>query len=151
MTDRFSREAQEIFNAAKHAKIPENVKTVAQDGVAKSREAFELMQSVSKDGVQTMETVLLTAQAGARTMGERMLRNIEVNAGAAFDAAEAMARAQTVPEFVQLQADFVQAQLNLTSDQAKDLFDLSARIAQQTFEAMSAASMRAFGQLKKSG
>jgi len=151
MTDRFSREAQEIFNAAKHAKIPENVKTIAQDGVAKSREAFELMQSVSKDGAQTMESVLLTAQAGARTMGERVLRNIEVNAGAAFDAAEAMARAQTVPEFVQLQSDFVQAQLNSTSDQAKDLFDLSAKIAQQTFEAMSAASMRAFEQLKKSG
>jgi hypothetical protein len=151
MTDRFSREAQEIFNAAKHAKIPENVKIIAQGGVAKSREAFELMQSVSKDGAQTMESVLLTAQAGARTMGERVLRNIEVNAGAAFDAAEAMARAQTVPEFVQLQADFVQAQLNSTSDQAKDLFDLSAKIAQQTFEAMSAASMRAFEQLKKSG
>lgn len=151
MTDRFSREAREMFNAAKHAKIPENVKTIAQDGVAKSREAFELMQSASRDGAKTMESVLLTAQAGAHAMGERVLRNIEANADAAFDAAEAMARAQTVPEFVQLQANFVQAQLNSTSDQAKELLKLSAKIAQQTFEAMSAASMEAFDQLKRSG
>lgn len=40
MTDRLSREAREMFSAAKHAKIPENVKTIAQDGVAKSREAL---------------------------------------------------------------------------------------------------------------
>jgi hypothetical protein len=94
---------------------------------------------------------MLTSQAGARAIGERVMRNIEINADAAFNAAEAMARAQTVPEFFQLQANFVQEQLNTSAKQAKDLLDLSAKIAQQTFETMNAATIKSFEQFKKAG
>jgi phasin len=150
MTDQWKREAKEMYLAAKNARIPENIQTIAEDSVAKSREAFEKLQAVSKDGTKTMETVMLTAQAGARAIGEKVMRNIEINADAAFDAAEAMARARTVPEFFQLQANFVQEQLNASARQAKDLLELSAKIAQQTFETANAATIKSFEQFKKS-
>lgn len=150
MNDQFARQAREIFVATQNARIPENIQTIAEDSVAKSREAFEKLQAVSKDGTKTMETVMLTAQAGARAIGEKVMRNIEINADAAFDAAEAMARAQTVPEFFQLQANFVQEQLNASARQAKDLLELSAKIAQQAFETANAATIKSFEQFKKS-
>jgi hypothetical protein len=149
MTDQFARQAQEMFVAAKNARIPENIKAIAEDSVSKSRDAFDKLQSVSKDGAKTMEAVMLTAQAGARAIGERVLRNIEINADAAFGAAEAMARAQTVPEFFQLQAKFIQEQLNASAQQAKDLLELSSKIAQQNFETANAATLKTFEQLKK--
>ena len=151
MNDQFARQARDFFVATQNARIPENIQTIAEDRVAKSRDAFDKLQAVSKDGAKTLETVMLTSQAGARAIGERVMRNIEINAEAAFDAAEAMARAQTVPEFFQLQANFVQEQLNASAKQAKDLLDLSAKIAQQTFETMNAATIKSFEQFKKAG
>lgn len=151
MTDQFTRQAQEMFAAAKDARIPENIQAMAEDGVAKSREAFEKIQVVSKDGVKTMESVMLTAQAGARTLGEKVLRNVEINTEAAFDAAEAIARAKTVPEVLKLQTSFMQQQLTASANQTKEFLELSAKIAQQTFETMNAAASKTFEQIKKTG
>ena len=150
MNDQFTRQAQEMFAAAKDARIPENIQQMAEDGVAKTREAFEKVQAVSLDNMKTMETVMLTAQAGARSIGEKVLRNIEVNTDAAFDAAEAMSRARTIPEVLKLQTSFVQQQLTASAAQAKELFELSTKVAQQSFETMNAAATKTFEQAKKS-
>ncbi len=77
MTDQWKREAKEMYLAAKNARVPENLSVLAEDVIAKSREAFDQFQSVSKDSTRSLETVLQTAQDGARTIGERVLRNIE--------------------------------------------------------------------------
>ncbi len=151
MNDQFTRQAQEMFSAAKDARIPENIQAIAEDGVAKTREAFDKMQAASKDGVKTLENVMLTAQAGARSIGEKVLRNVEVNTEAAFDAAEAIARAKTVPEVLKLQTSFLQQQMTASANQTKELFELSAKVAQQTFETMNAAAAKSFEQMKKAG
>ncbi|MDX2307926.1 MAG: phasin family protein [Hyphomicrobium sp.] len=150
MNDQFTRQAQEMFAAAKDARIPENIQQIAEDGVAKTREAFEKVQAVSLDNMKTFETVMLTAQAGARSIGEKVLRNVEVNTDAAFDAAEAMARARTIPEVMKLQTSFVQQQMTASAAQVKELFELSTKVAQQTFETMNAAAAKTFEQAKKS-
>jgi phasin len=151
MNDQFTRQAQEMFAAAKDARIPENIQAIAEDGVAKTREAFDKIQAVSKDGVKTIENVVLTAQAGARTISEKVLRNVEINAEAAFDAAEAIAKAKTLPEVMKLQSSYVQQQLAASANQTKELFELSTKIAQQTFETMNAAAAKTFEQMKKAG
>lgn len=150
MTDQFTRQAQEMFAAAKDARIPENIQAMAEDGVAKTREAFDKLQAAASDNMKSMETVMLTAQAGARSIGEKVLRNVEVNTDAAFDAAEAMARARTIPEVLKLQTSFVQQQLTASAAQVKELFELSTKVAQQTFETMNAAATKSFEQVKKS-
>lgn len=151
MNDQFTRQAQEMFSAAKDARIPENIQAMAEDGVAKTREAFDKLQAVSKDGVKTIENVMLTAQAGARSIGEKVMRNVEVNTEAAFDAAEAIARAKTVPEVLKLQQSYLQQQMTASANQTKELFELYAKVAQQTFETMNAAAAKSFEQLKKAG
>ncbi|MFM7084372.1 MAG: phasin family protein [Hyphomicrobium sp.] len=149
MNDQFTRQAQEMFSAAKDARIPENIQAIAEDGVAKTREAFDKFQSFSKDGVKTMENVMLAAQAGARSIGEKVLRQVEINTEAALDAAEAIARAKTVPEMFKLQSSYVQQQLTASANQVKELFELSSKVAQQTFETLNSAASKTFEQMKK--
>ena len=110
INDQFTRQAQDMFNAAKDARIPENVQHMAEEGVVKTREAYQKMNAVTKDGVKVMEDVLLTAHAGAKTLGEKVLNNTMANTEAAFDAAQAIARARSIPEAAKLQADFMQQQ-----------------------------------------
>ncbi len=92
---------------------------------------------------------MVAAHAGAKSIGEKVLRNTEINTEAVFDAAQAIARAKTIPEAVRLQTSFVQQQLAAASAQSKELFELSAKVAQQTFETMNVAATKTFEQLKK--
>lgn len=150
MNDQFTRQAQEMFNAAKDARIPENVQAFAEDTVAKSREAFQRVNVMAKDGVKVAEEIMLASHAGAKTIGEKMMHNTAVNTNAAFDAAQQMARAKSMQELARLQADFFQQQFAAATQQSRELFELSSKVARQTFETANAAATKSFDQFKKS-
>lgn len=149
MNEQFTRQAQEMFAAAKDARIPENVQAFAEESVAKTREAYSKMSAVAQDGVKVMEQVMLATHAGAKSIGEKVLHNTSVNTEAAFDAAQAIARARTLPEMARLQADFMQQQMAIAAEQTKELFELSTKVAKQTFETMNTAATKSFDKMKK--
>ena len=149
MNEHFTRQAQDMFAAAKDARIPENVQALAEDSVAKSREAFQKMSVAAQDSAKTAEDVMLAAQAGAKAIGEKIVHNTAVNTEAAFDAAEAIARAKTVPEAARPQANFMQQQFAVAGAQTKELFELSTKVAKQTFETINTAATKNFEQFKK--
>lgn len=148
MNEQFTRQTQEFFEAAKDARIPENMQAMAEDAVEKSRTAFEKVQDATKDNAKAVEKMIAVATDGAKTIGEKVLRNTELNAEAAFDAAEAMARAKTLPEIARLQSSFIQQQLAVAGAQTKELFELSTKVAQQTFETVNTATTKTFEQVK---
>ena len=147
MTDQFTRQVQEILTA-KDARIPENVKALAEDSVAKTRDAYSKMSTATRDGAKILENVMVSAQAGAKSIGEKVLRNAEANTEAVFDAAHAICRAATLPEIVRLQTSFVQKQLAAVSAQTKDLFELSMKVTQQSLEPLNSAATKAFDQFR---
>jgi phasin len=151
MNEQFTRQAQEMFAAAKEARIPENIQAIAEDSVAKSREAYGKMNAAAQDGVKALQEIALTAQSGVKSFSEKLLHTATVNAEAAFDAAEAMAKAKTVPEMARLQASFIQQQLASASAQTKELFELSSKISRQTLESMNSVASKAFDQMKNAG
>lgn len=151
MNEEFTRQTQEMLSAAKDARIPENVQAFAEDSVAKTRDAYSKMSAAAKEGAQAAEEVILTAQAGAKSFGEKFLQNASVNAEAMFDVAEAMARAKTLPEIARLQATFIQQQLAAASSQSKEFFELSSKISRQTLEGINAIATKTFDQMKKVG
>ncbi|MGL4398218.1 MAG: phasin family protein [Hyphomicrobium sp.] len=147
----FTRQAQDMFTAGKDAKIPENIAAFAEDAVAKSREAYNKVAAVTKDNAKVVEDVVLTAQAGAKSIGEKMLANTLANTEAAFDAAQAIARAKTLPEVARLQANYWQQQFAAVGNQSKELFELSNKVTKQTLETVSSATTKTFEQIKKVG
>jgi hypothetical protein len=149
MNEQYTRQAQEMFNAAKDARIPQNMQVFAEDSVAKTREVVGKMTLAAKENAKAVEDVMLTAQAGAKTIGERIMHNTVANTEAAFDAATAIARARSIPEAAKLQADFVQQSMTMMSNQMKELMDLSGKVTRQTFETMNAAATKSMDQMKK--
>lgn len=147
----FARQTQDMLAAAKDARIPESVQALAEDGVSKAREAYGKLNTVAKDGAKVLEEVMVAAHAGAKSIGEKVLRNTEANTEAAFEAAHAIARAKTVPEALRLQTTFFQQQLAAATAQSKELFELSAKMTQQTFESMNTAATKTFEQMKRAG
>ena len=93
MNEHFTRQAEQFIEAAKAAKIPENIQALAEQGVTRSQEAFETLSTAAKDQVKAAEELALATQAGFKSIGAKLMDNTVVNAEAAFDAARAIARA----------------------------------------------------------
>lgn len=144
----FTRQAQEMFSAGKDAKVPENMSAFAEDAVAKSRDAFHKMTAAAKDNAKVVEDVMLTSQAGAKSIGEKIMANTLANTEAAFEAAQAIARARTFPEIARLQTNYWQQQFAVAGTQSKELFELSSKVAKQTMETIGSATARSFEQMK---
>ncbi|MDZ4840972.1 MAG: phasin family protein [Hyphomicrobium aestuarii] len=147
--DDFTRQAQDMFAAAKDARIPENMQHMAEESVTKSREAFQKFSVAAKDNVKVAEDLILASTAGNKAISEKLLQNTITNTEAAFDAAQAMARAKTLPEAFQIQAKFMQQQMALASAQTKELFELSTKVTKQNFEMMNQAATRSMEQVRK--
>ena len=80
--------------------------------------------------------------------GEKAVENFTANTQAAFDAAQAIASASTIPEAAKLQADFFQQQLATAGAQTKEFFELSTKLTQETFQTMNSATAKTFEQFK---
>ena len=149
MKEDFTRQTSEMFGAAMNGRIPDNVQAFAEESVAKTREAYRMINTIAMDGAKVLEDVLLTAQAGAKALGEKVMTNVHTTAEAAFDAARAIARARTLPEVARIQADLMQNQVAVANAQTKELLDLSANIAMQTLKTVNGAVTKTFEQLSK--
>jgi len=149
MNDQFTRQAQEMFSAAKDAQIPENLQAFAEDSVSKSREIFQKLNVTAKDNVNAIEDLMLASHAGSKSVTEKLMQHAAANTETAFDAAQAIAKAKTLPEAARLQADFLQQQTAAATQQTKELFELSSQVAKQTFESINKATAASFEKMKK--
>ena len=149
MQDFIKRQTEEFMNAAKMGQMPENLQAFAQESVAKTREAYDKMSTVAKDQAKAAEEFLLATQAGAKAIGTRVLDNTATNTDAVFEAAQAIAKARSLPEAARLQAEFMQKQFAAAGEQTKELFELSSRVAQQAFQSANQAAAKSFEQIKK--
>ncbi len=148
MNDHFTKQTEEFIQAAQDVRIPENVQAIAEDGLAKTREAYAKATAVAKDAGKAFEAVAEVAQRGAKALGEKVLTNAEVNTRAAFEAAEAVAHAKTLPEIAKVQSDFVQTQVATLSEQTREFVELSQKVAKETLDHWSTAATRTFEQIK---
>ena len=150
MTVEFTKQAEAMLKTAREARIPDNVKAFAEEGVASTRKAFDTLHAVTRDHAQHAETVVNTVQAGSKTIAEKLLSHSKTNAEATFAAAINIARAPSLPEAARLQAEFMQSQLAIAGHQTQELFQLSGKIATAAMEQFQAAASKAFGQFGKS-
>lgn len=149
MNEYMKRQAEEFLNAARSTRLPENIQAFAEESVAKTREAYDKLSTVAKDNAKAAEEMLLATQAGAKAIGAKVFDNVAINTGAAFDAAQAIAKSKSLPEAARVHADFVQKQLAVAGEQTRELFELSTRVAQQAFETANQAATKTFEQMKK--
>lgn len=147
----FTKQAEDLLKAAREARIPDNVKAMAEDGVVKSRQAYEQICSATREQAQHTEHVLTAVQAGGKSIADTVLAHSATNADATFNAALKIARAPSLPDAARLQAEFMQAQLATASAQTQELFQLSSKIATSTMEQFQVAATKMFGQMGQFG
>jgi phasin family protein len=78
-------------------------------------------------------------------LNDKILQNVAANTEAMFDAAQAIAKAGSVPEAMKLQGQFLQQLVATSSTQAKEFYDLSTRATQHLVETVQSAAGRLHG------
>ena len=148
MNEHIARQAREMLAAAAKTEVPPEMRALAQETVAKAREAVGKWTSGARQGAHALEEVALTAQTGLRTISEKAFDNALANTETAFEAAEKLARASTLTEAAQLQARFLQDQLAVVSRQGRELVELSVKAAQETKDALTLIATKFADDLK---
>ncbi len=149
MAIEFTKQAEELLKAAREARIPDNVKAIAEQGVSQTRKAFDQLQSVTREHAAHTGTVMATAQEHGKTIADKLLAHSSSNAEATFAAALKIVQAPSLPEAARFQAEFVQAQFAAASAQSQELFQLSTKVATSTLEQFQAAASKMFSTVGK--
>ena len=100
--------------------IPPQMRALAESSVDQARTAFDSLMNVAKRGAEAMRGASGPMAPGADAYA-RGLDYAEQNVHAAFDHAQKLARAGSVQDAMQLQAEFVRSQFAAMQDQAKEL------------------------------
>ncbi len=149
MNEQSTRYTREMFSTLEEARIPEAMRAFAEQAVVRMCQSYKNIGAVADDTARALEEVMLSTHAGAKAIGAKAFEYSVANAETAFDAAEAIARAKTIPEIVSLQARYLQQQLVSGSEQMKDLFELSTKFTRDAFDNLSAAGAKSVEHFKK--
>ena len=126
--EQFKHQAQQFVDAAQNGRIPEQVRTAAEENVKRVHAAYINLNSAAQEGTQRWERTLNANYETARKIGRKWLKDTATNVDAAFIAARSIAAAHTVPDAAQLYAKFVQQQLSAGSLQIQETLALAQHV-----------------------
>ena len=149
MAVEFTKQAEELLKAAREARIPDNVKAMAEQGVSQTRKAYDQLHSATREHAANTDTAIATVQAHGKTVADKLLSHSATNAEATFSAALKIVQASTLPEAARLQAEFVQSQFAAATAQSQELFQLTSKVAASTLEQFQAAASKMFSTVGK--
>jgi phasin len=107
--------------------IPPDMRTLAEQSVEQAKTAFNTFINAAHDAVGRFDAQAKAAQESARGVGDKAVSYAERNVAAAFEHAQKIVQATSIQEFVKLQTEFVQSQMQALSEQAKDLGETTAK------------------------
>ncbi len=112
--------------------IPAEMRQMAEQSVEQARKAFDGFIAAAQQAVSTLEGQAAVAQAGAKDVGRKAMTFAEQNVANSFEFAHKLVRAKDVQEILRLHSEFIRAQMEALSNQAKELGDAASRAAKDT-------------------
>ncbi|WP_350333267.1 phasin family protein [Coralliovum pocilloporae] len=101
--------------------IPEQVREMAEKSVEQARQTWEDFMGQSQQAMAKIENSSDTIQSGAAEINDKARSFAENSVTAAFDFAQAMARAKSLEEVVSLQRDYMQNQMKAFGENAREM------------------------------
>ena len=101
--------------------IPNELRAVAEQRIEHAKSAFADFMRVAQGAVSALEDRVTAGQAGANEIGDKAMSFAGRNVSSAFDFAQRILRAEDIQELVRMQTEFVQSQMSVLSEQAKDM------------------------------
>ncbi|AMN44557.1 phasin family protein [Rhodoplanes sp. Z2-YC6860] len=101
--------------------FPPEMRAFAEQSVAQARKAFDELMAATQRTISTFEGQTGTAPWGFRGLQQKVVTFSERNIAASFDFAQRLLHAKDGEEVMRLHADFVKAQIQALTEQAREL------------------------------
>ena len=120
---------------------------MADESLAKGKEAFEKFQSASEEAKEVLETTFDKTRDSVIELNEKTMNVAETNSKAALDHAKEVMSVKNFADVIELQTAFVKKQMGVFQDQAQAFQEMTTNAAQEATEPYKAAfekSLNAF-------
>ena len=116
-------------NRADQFQIPPEMRAFAEKSVEQAKQAVESFISAAQRTASTFEGQAETARKGAKDVGQKAIDFATQNIASSFELAQKLVRAKDVQEMLELQSSYIKSQMQVLSEQAKELGQGASKLA----------------------
>jgi phasin len=124
--------------------VPEQMRAFAEKGVSQARESYTKFKDAAETHNSTIEAVFTSATKGATDYSAKLLDIVKANTTAGLDFAQELVGTKSVPQAMELWSAHAKKQVETFTAQAKELAELSQKIATETAEPIKAGAAKLF-------
>ncbi|UWU85439.1 phasin [Bradyrhizobium yuanmingense] len=122
--------------------VPEQVRAFAEKGAAQARENYAKFKDAAETHNGTVEAVFTSASKGASEYTAKLVEFMKANSSAQLDFAQQLFGAKSPTEAMELWTGHARKQLETFQSQAKELVELTQRVATETAEPIKATASK---------
>ncbi|MCA1364944.1 phasin [Bradyrhizobium sp. IC3069] len=122
--------------------VPEQVRAFAEKGAAQARENYAKFKDAAETHNGTVEAVFTCASKGASEYTAKLVEFMKANSSAQLDFAQQLFGAKSPTEAMELWTGHARKQLETYQAQAKELVELTQRVANETAEPIKASASK---------
>ena len=118
-----------IANTTPRFEVPNEMRAVAERSVQQAKLAFNNYLQATQETVSTLEERVTASRAGAQDISKKAMTFAERNVLSAFEFAQRIVQAKDIQDLVRILTEFLQSQMQVLSEQLKELGDTAAKTA----------------------
>lgn len=118
--------------------VPEQMRAFAEKGVSQARDNYAKFKDAAESHNSAIEAVFTSASKGVSAYSAKMMEFIKANTTSALDFSQELLAVKTPSEALELWTTHSRKQFETLTAQAKELTELSQKIATETVEPIKA-------------
>ncbi|MDA9533095.1 phasin [Bradyrhizobium sp. CCBAU 25338] len=122
--------------------VPEQMRAFAEKGAAQARENYAKFKDAAETHNGTVEAVFTCASKGASEYTAKLVEFMKANTSAQLDFAQQLFGLKSPAEALELWTGHTRKQFETLQSQAKELVELSQRVAAETAEPIKASASK---------
>jgi phasin len=124
--------------------VPEQMRAFAEKGVSQARDNYAKFKDAAETHNGTIEAVFTTASKGASEYSAKLMEFMKANTTASLDFAQALIGLKSPSEVMELMTSYTKKQFETLTAQAKELAELTQKVAAETAEPIKASASKLF-------
>ncbi len=122
--------------------VPEQMRAFAEKGVSQARDNYAKFKDAAESHNGTIEAVFTSASKGASAYSAKLMEFMKANTTSALDFAQELLSVKSPTEAVELWTTHTRKQFETLTAQAKELTELSQKVATETVEPIKATASK---------
>src|SRR3954464_4129475 len=124
--------------------VPEQMRAFAEKGVSQARDNYAKFKDAAETHNVTIEAVFTNATKGASEYSTKLMEFMKANSTASLDFAQQLLSIKSRAEVMELWTSHTRKQVQALTAQAKELGELTQKIAAETAEPITASATKIF-------